>query len=128
MPLAKIEVRRSRSAAEVSALMEAVYLSLREALKVPEDDRQIRYIEHRPEHFWVAPGKSENYTLVEVLMFPGRPLDAKRALYRGIVQRLGALVIAPVDVMVVLTEPPMESWGLRGVPANELDVGVHPKV
>jgi phenylpyruvate tautomerase PptA (4-oxalocrotonate tautomerase family) len=119
MPLAKIEVRRSRSAAEVSALMEAVYLALREALQVPEDDRQIRYVEHRPEHFWVAPGKSENYTLVEVLMFPGRSLETKRALYQGITQRFGALGIAPIDVMVVLTEPPMESWGVRGVPASD---------
>ncbi len=99
--------------------MEAVYLALREALQVPEDDRQIRYVEHRPEHFWVAPGKSENYTLVEVLMFPGRSLETKRALYQGITQRFGALGIAPIDVMVVLTEPPMESWGVRGVPASD---------
>ena len=119
MPLAKIEVRRSRPAAEVAALMEAVYLSMREALKVPEDDRQVRYIEHRPEHFWVAPGKTENYTLVEVTMFPGRSIDAKRTLYQGIVQRLGALGIAPLDVMVVLTEPPKESWGVLGVPASD---------
>ena len=119
MPLAKIEVRRSRPAAEVAALMEAVYLSMREALKVPEDDRQVRYIEHRPEHFWVAPGKTENYTLVEVMMFPGRSINAKRTLYRGIVQRLGALGIAPLDVMVVLTEPPKESWGVLGVPASD---------
>lgn len=120
MPLAKIEVRRSRPASEVTALMEAVYLSMREALKVPEDDRQIRYIEHRPEHFWVAPGKSDNYTLVEVLMFPGRSMDAKRTLYQGITQRFGALGIAPIDVMVVLTEPPKESWGLLGLPASEI--------
>jgi phenylpyruvate tautomerase PptA (4-oxalocrotonate tautomerase family) len=119
MPLAKIEVRRSRPAAEVAALMEAVYLSMREALKVPEDDRQVRYIEHRPEHFWVAPGKTENYTLVEVMMFPGRGIDAKRTLYQGIVQRLGALGIAPLDVMVVLTEPPKESWGVLGLPASD---------
>ena len=119
MPLAKIEVRRSRPAAEVSALMEAVYLAMREALKVPEDDRQIRYIEHRPEHFWVAPGKTENYTLVEVQMFPGRSIETKRMLYQGIVQRLGALGIAPLDVMIVLAEPPRESWGLLGVPASE---------
>lgn len=121
MPLAKIEVRRSRSATEITALMEAVYLALRDALKVPEDDRQIRYIEHRPAHFWVAPGKTENYTLVEIVMFPGRATETKRALYQALVQRLGALGIAPSDVMVVLTEPPMESWGIRGVPASELE-------
>ena len=49
MPLAKIEVRKSRPADQVQALIEAVYLAQREALKVPENDRQIRYIEHKPE-------------------------------------------------------------------------------
>ena len=51
MPLAKIEVRKSRPADEIADIMEAVYLAQCEALKVPEDDRQIRYIEHKPEHF-----------------------------------------------------------------------------
>ena len=128
MPLAKIEVRRSRSSSEVQALIESVYLALREALKVPEDDRQVRYIEYKPEHFAVAPGKSENYTLVEITMFPGRSLDAKRKLYQAIVRRFGELCIEPVDVMVVLQEPPMENWGLKGVPASEVDLGFNLKV
>ena len=51
MPMSKIEVRRPRPPEQVQAMIEAVYLAQREALKVPEDDRQIRYIEHRPEHF-----------------------------------------------------------------------------
>lgn len=45
MPLTKIEVRRERPAEEVEALMEAVYQAQREALKIPEDDREIRYVE-----------------------------------------------------------------------------------
>jgi hypothetical protein len=39
MPIARIEVRRSRSPEEVQALIEAVYQAQREALKVPEGDR-----------------------------------------------------------------------------------------
>ena len=86
MPLARIEVRKNRPAEEVTAIMEAVYQAQREALKVPEGDRQIRYIEHKPEHFAVPPGKTENYTLVEIVLFPGRTLDAKRNLYKSIHQ------------------------------------------
>ena len=51
MPVAKIEVRRSRPPQEVEALIDAVYQAQREALKVPERDRQIRYVEHKPD--WV---------------------------------------------------------------------------
>ena len=124
MPFAKIEVRRSRREQEIQAMIEAVYMAQREALHVPEDDRQIRYVEHRPEHFAVPPGKTENYTFVEILLFPGRSLEAKRNLYSSIVQRFGALGIAPNDVFIVLHEPPMENWGIRGgKPASEVNLG-----
>jgi phenylpyruvate tautomerase PptA (4-oxalocrotonate tautomerase family) len=124
MPMAKIEVRRSHSPEKVQSLIDVVYLAQREALQVPEGDKQIRYVEHKPEHFAVPPGKSENYTFVEILMFPGRSLDAKRTLYQSIVKRFGVLGIAPTDVFIVLTEPPLENWGLQGgKPASEVDLG-----
>jgi phenylpyruvate tautomerase PptA (4-oxalocrotonate tautomerase family) len=104
--------------------MEAVYQAQRDALQVPEGDRQVRYVEHKPEHFAVPPGKTENYTFVEILLFPGRSLEAKRRLYRGIVSRFEALGIAPADVFIVLLEPPLDDWGIRGgVPASEVDLG-----
>lgn len=124
MPLAKIEVRRSYSPEQVQALIEAVYLAQREALKVPEHDRQIRFIEHRPEHFAVPPGKTDRYTLVEITLFPGRSLEAKKALYHNIVTRFEGLGIPRSDVFIVLNEQPLDNWGMRGgIPASELDLG-----
>ncbi len=99
MPLAKIEVRKSRPDNEIEAMIEAVYQAQREALKVPQGDRQIRYVEHEPEHFAVPPDKTENYTLVEITLFPGRSLEAKRRLYQSIVKRFGDLGIAPADIL-----------------------------
>lgn len=124
MPLSKIEVRRSRPEGEVQALIEAVYEAQREALGVPEDDRQIRYLEYSPERFAAPPGKTEDYTVVEISLFPGRSLDAKRALYASIVRRFGEIGIAPSDVFIVIHEPPLDNWGLRGgQPASEVDLG-----
>ena len=124
MAHAKIEVRKSRSSAEIADLIDAVYQALLEALKVPEDDNQIRYIEHKPEHFVVPPGKRENYTFVEITLFPGRSLDAKRKLYQSIVRRFGELGIVPSDIVIVLNEPSLDNWGIRGgVPASEIDLG-----
>lgn len=129
MPFAKIEVRRTRTPAEVEALIEAIYQAQREALLVPEGDRQIRYVEHKPEHFAVPPGKTENDTFVEVILFPGRSVEAKRRLYQEIVARFGALGIAAADVFIVLHEPPLENWGIRGgVPATEVDLGFNLRV
>lgn len=124
MPLAKIEVRKTWSPAQVQKIIEGVYLAQREALQVPEHDRQIRFIEHRPEHFHVPPGKSENYTLVEITIFAGRSINAKRTLYQSIVKNLGTVGIAPEDIFIVLNEVALENWGIRGgVPASEVDFG-----
>jgi len=67
---------------------------------------------------------SDRYALVEVTMFAGRSMDAKRRLYDAIVQRLMALDVPANDVLIVLHEPPMENWGVEdGTPASEVDVG-----
>ncbi len=58
MPFAKIEVLRTRTPAEVQGLIDAVYRTFREALKAPEDDKHIRYVGYKPEHFPIPPGKS----------------------------------------------------------------------
>ncbi len=124
MPITRIEGRRPRSAEEVQALIEAVYLAQREGLKVPEWDRQIRYIEHRPENFHVVPGRSENYLLVEISLFAGRSVEAKRALYRAVVQRLGRLGVDAQDITILLHEVPAENWGIRGGQvASEVELG-----
>jgi phenylpyruvate tautomerase PptA (4-oxalocrotonate tautomerase family) len=124
MPLSKIEVRKKWSPEQAQAIIEAIYLAQREALKVPENDRQIRLIEHAPELFHVPPGKSENFILVEITLFAGRSIEAKRSLYKSIVANLGVVGIAPSDIFIVLNEVPLENWGIRGgIPASDVDLG-----
>ena len=124
MPLVRIEVREGRSPSEKKALLEAVHFALVEALKIPEHDRMQRLHELPADCFEIPPDKSGMFTLVEVTMFPGRSLEAKRRLYGALVRDLGELGIEPKDVFVILHEPPMENWGIRGgVPASEVDLG-----
>ena len=124
MPLVRIEVRRPWAPQQKKAIIEAVHSAMREALAIPENDRQIRYVEYRAEDFEVPPGKTENYTLVEITMFAGRSLSAKKALYQALVRKLGTLGIAGMDLLIVLVEVPLENWGIRGgVPASEVDLG-----
>jgi phenylpyruvate tautomerase PptA (4-oxalocrotonate tautomerase family) len=126
MPVAMIEVRRKRAPEEVEAFIEALYQAQREAFQVPEWDRQIRYIEHKPEHFSVPPGRSENYTFVEILLFYVRSVEAKRHLYQSIVRRFGELGVAPDDIVIALQERPLENWGVRGLPASEAELTPRP--
>jgi hypothetical protein len=73
------------------AVIDAVQSALRETLKLPEGDRTLRLTEHPASHFAVPPGRGEKFTLIEVTMFSGRSMAAKRALYQALVRNLASL-------------------------------------
>ena len=124
MPLVRISVQNGRSSGEKKELLEAVHSSLVEALKIPHSDRNQRIREYPEGDFEIPPGKTRRFTIVEVTLFPGRSREAKRNLYQSMVRNLGRLGIDPTDVFIVLYEPPMENWGIRGgIPASEVDLG-----
>src|ERR1700738_4591323 len=115
---------RSGWITDPEAVIDAVHSALREALKIPEWDRTLRLIEHLASHFAVPPGRGEKFRLVEVTMFSGRLLAAKRMLYQAIVRNLAAHGVPALDIKITLIETPPENWGLRGgMPASEIDLG-----
>jgi phenylpyruvate tautomerase PptA (4-oxalocrotonate tautomerase family) len=114
MPLVHVNRRVGRSREENAGVLAGIHAAIVEAFKTPAHDRTQILYEHDPAHFEIPADRTPAYTLIEITAFPGRSVEAKRALYRGITQRLEALGIAPSDVLVVLTEPPLESWSLRG--------------
>lgn len=123
MPVAVIKARRPWSPHEVAELIDAVYRAQRAALLVPEDDRNIRYVRHEDANFAVPTEATDRFILVEITLFPGRSVAAKTALQRAIVENVGPLGIAPQDVFIILTEPPIENWAVRGIPGSELQIG-----
>jgi phenylpyruvate tautomerase PptA (4-oxalocrotonate tautomerase family) len=124
MPLVTITLRPGRTPEQKLALMQAVHTSLVEAFKIPAWDFNQRILELRPEDFHIPANKSALYTIVEMTVFPGRSLAAKRQLYQSVAARLEALGIPKDDVVLVLHEPPLDNWGIRGgIPASEADVG-----
>ena len=124
MPLVKVSLLKGKSKEEKKALSDAIHAALMEAFRIPENDRNQRIFEFEPENFDVPEGKTSNYTLIEITAFPGRSLDAKRKLYQTIVQNLNKLDIQQNDLLIVLKEPPLDNWGVRGgIPASEIDLG-----
>jgi len=122
MPIVHLHVRRGRDAAGRKALLDGVHAALVEAFRIPEHDRNQVLHEHEPDHLEARRGPG--FTLVEITAFPGRSPAAKRALYAALVRNLAAAGVAPEDVLVVLHEPPLESWGIRGgKSAADVDLG-----
>jgi phenylpyruvate tautomerase PptA (4-oxalocrotonate tautomerase family) len=129
VPLVRLEVRQGRSAAQKQALLDAAHAALVDALAIPAHDRMQRIVEHAREDFELPPGSSDDFVLVEVTMFAGRSRPAKRRLYQALVRNFGELGVAPADVFVVLHEPPLDNWGIRGGQmASEVDLGFEVQV
>jgi len=100
--------------------------ALSEALRAPAEDPSVRLVEYPASQFSIPyPDRhSDRYALVEITMFAGRSMDTKRRLYQEIIAALEPFGVPADDVLIVLHEPPMHSWGVDGgVPASEIDVG-----
>lgn len=124
MPSAIIEVRRQYSQAEEEGIIEAVHTAMIEALKIPITDKTIRLIVHEPHRFTAPPGKTDKYTLVDIDLFSGRSLAAKKALYQAIVRNFTRFGIPADQIRILLRESRAENWGIRGgIPASEVDLG-----
>jgi len=105
-------------------VIESVQSALLTSLKIPDWDRDIALDLHDTKARIVPTGRSERYTRIEVVMFAGRSLDAKRALYEAIVKNLSEIGVPATDMKIILVEVPAENWGLRGgLPASEIDLG-----
>ena len=124
MPLIRVEIREGWSSAQKARLLDAIHAATVEAIRIPDEDRTQILTEHPADAFEFPPGKGERFTLIQVTMFAGRSLDAKRRLYQAVVRNLGRLEIPPSDVLIVLHEVALENWGIRGgTPASDVDLG-----
>jgi phenylpyruvate tautomerase PptA (4-oxalocrotonate tautomerase family) len=112
MPIVHVHLRAGRTAARKQAILDALHAAFVEALKIPVADRNQLLHEHAAEHFEGRYGPET--ILVEASVFPGRSLDAKRLLYRLIVEGLEKAGEARDRALIVLHEPPLEDWGIRG--------------
>ena len=125
MPLVKINILKGRSKSEKQALLDAVHTALVEAFKIPDWDRDQRIFEFENGDFEIPNKRTDYFTLIEIIIYPGRSLNVKRELYRSINDRLRAIGYKnPNDIVIVLLERPLEDWGIRGgIPASEVDIG-----
>jgi phenylpyruvate tautomerase PptA (4-oxalocrotonate tautomerase family) len=107
-----VHLRAGRSAPQKQAILDTLHAAFVDALKIPPGDRNQLVHEYAPEHFEARYGPEAVF--VEAVVFPGRSVDAKRKLYRAIADGLAAAGVARDQILIVLHEPPLENWGIRG--------------
>ena len=109
-------------------LSEAVHRRLVEAFKLPTEKKFQRFFPLEPEHFIYPEDRSERYTILEIGLFEGRSVEAKKNLIRLLIERLALVGIPTRDLEITLTETPRANWGIRGVPGDELALGYEVEV
>jgi phenylpyruvate tautomerase PptA (4-oxalocrotonate tautomerase family) len=104
-----------------AALSDTIHACAVEALGLPAEKRFHRFFPLEPGDFYYPAGRTEQYTIVEVSMFEGRSIEAKKQFIRMLFDRLQQSVeIAPEDIEITIFETPRHNWGIRGVPGDEL--------
>jgi hypothetical protein len=102
-------------------LSEVLHSCIMDAFAYPKDKRAHRFIYLEKDSFFYPEGRTDNYTIIEISLFEGRSIEAKKKLYQLIFERFEKeLKILPVDVEITLFETPMHNWGIRGKSGDEL--------
>ncbi len=126
MPNILIEVRKAYTAQQESQIIDAVHDALVAAFKTRPQDKNVRLVVHDPRRFSCSDMREnpECFTHITIDCMKGRSLEAKRKLYRLIIEKMKPFGIPPNEVEIIIREFDKENFGIRGgYPASDLDLG-----
>ena len=102
-------------------LSDVIHACVVEALDYPPTKRFHRFLPLPPEDFVFPSDRSARYTIIEISIFEGRSLAARKRLITLLFAKIASDIgIAPQDVEITITETPRANWGIRGRPGDEL--------
>jgi phenylpyruvate tautomerase PptA (4-oxalocrotonate tautomerase family) len=116
MPLVRIDLRRGKSSAYLTAVRNGIYAAMEESFSVPKNDRFMLVHQHDAEEFDYDPNyldisRSDDLVIIQIACNNTRTVDQKKAFYKGIVDKLVADPgLRPEDVLINLLETTKENW------------------
>jgi phenylpyruvate tautomerase PptA (4-oxalocrotonate tautomerase family) len=116
MPLTHVSLRKGKSESHRAAILEGIYLALRETFNVPDDDRFMTISEHDAGNFvygasYLGISRSDDLVLIQITVSNTRTCDQKQALFARIAERLVADPgLRPEDIFINLVEVKPENW------------------
>lgn len=121
MPLVHISLRAGKTPAYRQAIMDSLYLAMREALGVPEDDQFMTLSEHDATNFRYGHAfgitRSNDLVYIRITVFDTRTVEQKTAFFRRAAELLGESPgLRAEDVFVNVIESAKENWSVgRGL-------------
>jgi 4-oxalocrotonate tautomerase family enzyme len=106
-----------------SQLSDVIHSCVVDALAFPKDKRAHRFFPLESEDFYYPGGRTPRYTIIEISMFEGRTVEARKKLIHLLFERIQqTLNIRPEDVEVTISETPKHNWGFRGQTGDEISL------
>jgi phenylpyruvate tautomerase PptA (4-oxalocrotonate tautomerase family) len=103
------------------ALSQAIHSCVMEASVYPAEKKFHRFLPLDDADFIYPADRSEHYTIIEISMFEGRSVEAKKLLIRRLNERIPELTgISPQDIEITIFETPRHAWGIRGSTGDEI--------
>ena len=125
LPIVRIEIYKGFDSGYRKKILDSVHQALIDSFKIPDSDRNQLIYEFDDDNFERSANKSRAFTIIEITVFKGRSREAKRMLYRKIVENLKTSpVIEPKDILITINEPELVNWGIHGGNCvDETDIG-----
>lgn len=116
MPMTRVSLRRGKPAAYRQAILDGLYLAMRETFDVPDDDRFMTISEHDEGDFsygksYLGIARSDDLVMIQITVSKTRTIAQKKALYGRIAERLSSSPgLRPEDIFINLVEVAPENW------------------
>jgi 4-oxalocrotonate tautomerase len=116
MPLTRISLRKGKPSEYRKAIVDGIYLALRETFGVPEDDLFMVVGQHDADDFFYGTNyldiaRSENLVLIQITVSNTRGIDQKKALFKRIAEVLTERPgLRSEDIFINLLEVEKENW------------------
>jgi 4-oxalocrotonate tautomerase len=116
MPLTRVSMLQGKPPAWRRAILDSLYLAMRETFGVPEDDRFMTVEESTADNFlygvnYLGIARSDDLVLIQITVSNTRGIAQKKALFADIAERLAESPgLRPEDVFVNLLETLPENW------------------
>lgn len=102
-------------------LSETIHEVVVEVLNFPKEKRFHRFFPMSKEDILYGEGRSEAYTIIEIMMIEGRAVETKKALIKTLFKEVEKKVgIAPQNLEICIQEAPAYQWGFRGMTGDEV--------
>lgn len=102
-----------------SKLSNVIHTCVIDAFQYPADKRFHRFFPLDAADFYFPDDRSDRYTILEISIFEGRSIEAKKQFIRLLFDRLQSLGVSPQDLEITIFETPKHNWGFRGLPGDE---------